>query len=1067
MESWYRFLGVRPRETKAVWLFFAHNFLLGIGTILVYVAANVVLLAEHPERNLPLAYCVGAVAMMAVGRLYAYGEHHWLLRKLAVRALLVAAVLTLVLGGLVLLGPSVATAVTIMTGYRLVYLLTNLEFWGMSAVVFNVRQGRRLFSVISSGDMPAKAIGAVLAIFVHINNALYALLFTAAATYLLAFFIQRATFQTQVGAARNAPEPEPQQPRPSLVHQLLGASPLVRAMGLSLMAIAAVAVGVEYLFFVNVKYKLQEQATILQYVGGVLALTYLLAMLFKLAFSRHGLDRLGVRWTLAVLPLMALAGLLLFGGLQLTHAAPGTVMLYFGGLYLVLEVLRRAMFEPVFLVLFQPLAAPERLEGHSLVKGFYEPLGLGLGGVLLWSGHTFPALNQWAPFIWMGVLLLLALFLLQLTYWKYIDELKSALGLRFTSAPPPSGASAGKPAPANPSSKTAVEAIEHLQKAHADTLFRHADLLLKHSDSRVRNRVLGLLGDRADITLLRRLAYDDPDADLRHMASRMASLHPEANDLLNHHDLAVRGGAIRGRLEAAPTDEGALASLAGIAAAPDAKSRLMALALLDLLTPEQQVEVVTSSFQSADQELVQAAVQAAARVASPSLLGQLVALLRHKALHKPASDALQKTGAAALPYLKEAFSQETDGRSLQLVAQICARMGTPAARQVLVDVAQAPNLHARAAALRALSSFEKVPGDMPLFQRLVEEEMRFAQHLLHGMVKGNTELRRALRYELGKTQQRIFGLLIQVYERQPMMDAQRGVAHASGERQANALEILDNLIPRPLYQGLQAMLDVGRLSEKVQAFDDLLGPARMLEPIQTVIIRRGPAAFSAWTIGVALRQWAPQLTTVALLHPHLHAANSLVQESALSVLQQLPVQHPAVFEQFLALFPSITQLPVMNAQAQTQPSGISSRDRVLMLKATALFAETPENVLATIVPIMKEVTFQSDEKIFVKGTLGTSLFIVCEGEVGIWDGTHQLTTFHKGDFFGELSLLDAESRSATAVALSPVMAFRIDQEDFYDVMEECTEVARNIMRVLCQRLRRQNEKSQLIEQVHT
>ncbi|RZK27545.1 MAG: Crp/Fnr family transcriptional regulator, partial [Hymenobacter sp.] len=75
----------------------------------------------------------------------------------------------------------------------------------------------------------------------------------------------------------------------------------------------------------------------------------------------------------------------------------------------------------------------------------------------------------------------------------------------------------------------------------------------------------------------------------------------------------------------------------------------------------------------------------------------------------------------------------------------------------------------------------------------------------------------------------------------------------------------------------------------------------------------------------------------------------------------------------------------------------------------------------------------------------------------IFNGPQLLATFGKGDFFGELALLDAEPRSAAAVAQGAVTAFRLDQEDFYDVMEERPEVLRNILRVLCQRLRRQNE----------
>jgi CRP-like cAMP-binding protein len=111
---------------------------------------------------------------------------------------------------------------------------------------------------------------------------------------------------------------------------------------------------------------------------------------------------------------------------------------------------------------------------------------------------------------------------------------------------------------------------------------------------------------------------------------------------------------------------------------------------------------------------------------------------------------------------------------------------------------------------------------------------------------------------------------------------------------------------------------------------------------------------------------------------------------------------------------------------------------------------------------MKEIGFASDAEIFAQGAFGTSLFIICSGEVGIFGIWRQLTTFGKGDFFGELALLDAEARSATAVALGLVVAFRLDQVDFYDVLEECAEVVRNILRVLCQRLRRQNERTRAL-----
>ena len=138
-------------------------------------------------------------------------------------------------------------------------------------------------------------------------------------------------------------------------------------------------------------------------------------------------------------------------------------------------------------------------------------------------------------------------------------------------------------------------------------------------------------------------------------------------------------------------------------------------------------------------------------------------------------------------------------------------------------------------------------------------------------------------------------------------------------------------------------------------------------------------------------------------------------------------------------------------------TSVSTQELLTALRGTSLFATLPESALKSIAPIMKEVHFDDQEWIFAKSHLGASLFVVHTGEVAVFSGTQRLATFRQGDFFGELALLDSEPRSATAIAQGTVVAFRLDQVDFYDVMRENVEVLRNIMRVLCERLRRQNE----------
>jgi len=888
LARWQQLLGIRPEEGRTVGLFFLHNFLLGIGTILVYVAANVILLENQPERNLPLAYGVAALAMVAAGQVYAHYEHHLGLQRVAVRVLLAVVVLMAVIGVLVAVGHSVWAAVAIMTGYRVIYLLTNLEFWGVSAVVFDVRQGRRLFSVISSGDMPAKALGAVLALLVHHHAELLWLLLLAFGAYVGALLVLRTTGREHVVEARSGGRAARPQAVAAPLQRWFGSSRLVLSMCLSMLAIAAVTTGVEYSFFVNVKQQFHDQALVMRYVSTVLALTYLVALVVKLVVTGKLLDVLGVRTILLALPALVLLGLGLFS--QHSSWGSGGIMLYFCALFLTMEILRRAFFDPVFLVLFQPLPAAERLQAHTLSKGVYEPLGMGLAGLLLLVPHFWPTLGTGFTFGWMAVLIIGAIFMLYRTYGHYLDELHHAVSRRFA-------------------------------------------------------------------------LPDELPAAARQPSSNSATSEAE--------------------------------------------------------------------------------------------IDALVAALADRTTRADAFTQLQQLGPAALPILVRTLQHSTDATVIRRVAQLCGHLPDAHSRAALVALAQRPELQQREDALRALRNFAPESADTSVFQALVQQELQLARELLHGQATtANQPMQDALAYELTRVQQRLFGVLQQLYAPQAIADAQRSVAHATRERQANALEILDNIIPRPIYQGLQTLLEVDVSAAKAARFDRLLPASTTPKPIVATIVERGETAFSDWTVSLALRHWPAAEAHFALLCPHLRSTSPLVRESALAALARWAETRPAAYQAAVVQEPSLPDLLMSHSAATAH---VSAADRVTILQRTALFAATPANVLSSIVPIMKEVSFGAGEQIFAKGDLGTSLFILSDGEVGIFTGSQLLATFSPGDFFGELALLDAEPRSATAVAQSPVVAFRLDQDDFYDVMEERSEVLRNILRVLCQRLRKQNE----------
>lgn len=134
-------------------------------------------------------------------------------------------------------------------------------------------------------------------------------------------------------------------------------------------------------------------------------------------------------------------------------------------------------------------------------------------------------------------------------------------------------------------------------------------------------------------------------------------------------------------------------------------------------------------------------------------------------------------------------------------------------------------------------------------------------------------------------------------------------------------------------------------------------------------------------------------------------------------------------------------------------------EKVLLLKSLSIFEATPETVLAEVAEILEEEEFEKGENIFTAGDEAHGMYIIFKGEVRIHKGDHTLATLSENDFFGELSLLDTETRSASATTNTEALLLKIDQEPFYELMESRIEVAKGIIKTLCRRLKAQNEKA--------
>lgn len=105
--------------------------------------------------------------------------------------------------------------------------------------------------------------------------------------------------------------------------------------------------------------------------------------------------------------------------------------------------------------------------------------------------------------------------------------------------------------------------------------------------------------------------------------------------------------------------------------------------------------------------------------------------------------------------------------------------------------------------------------------------------------------------------------------------------------------------------------------------------------------------------------------------------------------------------------------------------------------------------------------FAIDDVIFEEGSTGRELFVVLEGEVEIAkvDGARKTSIIKlgKGEFFGEMAVIDGSARSATAIASAPnTKVMRINHARFVYLVSQQPAFALMVMDALSKRLRASN-----------
>ncbi|HEY9612091.1 Crp/Fnr family transcriptional regulator [Allocoleopsis sp.] len=137
---------------------------------------------------------------------------------------------------------------------------------------------------------------------------------------------------------------------------------------------------------------------------------------------------------------------------------------------------------------------------------------------------------------------------------------------------------------------------------------------------------------------------------------------------------------------------------------------------------------------------------------------------------------------------------------------------------------------------------------------------------------------------------------------------------------------------------------------------------------------------------------------------------------------------------------------------------LTSVERLLFVRAVPIFQELRDDFLVRLASVMDELSFPADHTIFTQGQEGRSLYIVVSGLVRVHIGDRDLAQLKEGACFGEMSLFDAEPRSASVTTIKSCNCLMLTQLQLYDAIDETPGIAINIIRLLSRRIRELNSR---------
>jgi ATP/ADP translocase/HEAT repeat protein len=1026
-------LNIRRGEEFTILLLLIFSFFMGTSSAFFYTAATSLFLENFDTKMLSYAY----IASGAVGYLM------WVIsskleKKLSVPGLLITYLVLLTLSVLLFslseyFFPFRWLSFLMYIWIRAFTFIGAIVFWILAGRLFNLRQGKRLFGLISSGEVISDIIGffsiPLLLQFISASDLIFIALIA------LLFCIGILTYITKVFkgnliTTESNTESSISNSNKSGLFQLLKTKYFLYLFLLALLPMFAIYF-VDYLFLDQTKIEYPDRNVLASFLGIFFGITAIAEFIIKTFLSGRLIGKYGIKLGLSALPLMlALCAILA----TLSGALYGASAMFFAFIALMKlseRVLRSSLGDPAFQILYQPLPAEERFTFQSKMEGIPKAIGNTLGGftLLLFTSLTFLNIVHY-NFIFLIILFFWIRIAFKM-YHEYRTTLKSILEKQRKHS----------------SKKRTDESIrilkDNIEKEEGDKLIDLIRLLEKidpieledylpefllRANLKQKEILLRLIEARVIITSLDEIEFLLERDENNSLFEQLKSVEDE---LKSKEQLSFE-------------------KIEQLSSSDYVEDRILAARLIGYSGRYDAIKLLLIFLNDNDYRVRTAAIIAVGKIKRVELWNNIITLVAVPSFANSTISVMKIIGEPILKELNIAFARMTTDKSTKLrLIKVFEKVGTKTAIDILHSKILDPDKDIRDRVLIALGklNYHASHSEFSFISQTIEREIEITVWLMAVIIDFRqfdkaAHLSSSLESELKNKRERIFHFLSLLYDYKTIQHIRENIESGDNEKRVYALEILDLIVQPEIKEMLIPLLEDVSYEDCIALFDHLY-PQQKLSLSERLIdiINKDFSLINRWTkvCAIELTSYYHNEATLQTLAANLINPDFMIYENAARTLMSIA---PLLYRELFDQFPAHIQKNLLSIQTNNL---LLSTDEVKLLKSLPIFRNVDEIKLVDFVSGSLEIPKLKGETIPHFENYMYYYFLVVKGEINCTTPAGEIIHFPQNSIIGEFNYAGylKEENVFTAVSDSLLLQFRLDI--LYSYLDDDTDLANGII----------------------